>query len=217
LKIDGFFLDVHKEGFSFTRAEGDVTYQFGGNFRFGTDVIYCDYFNAGLRFNQVEEFLTPILVESDILGSNAEAKSRWTLGIKNNSLFGKSDNSLQGKVDLEIRTNNDIQSFASAIINYYTNAADPFFSDWSSLMDFKDLLDDLNPRETAQIFGTGGIFKKAVIYKMVNHKVYNEYIDKTIQNLLAAKESNPEEVQYQRFYRAALLTKEKLASRDLPS
>lgn len=173
-------------------------------------MIYCDYFNAGLRFNQVEEFLTPILVEVHILGPNAKAKSRWTLGIKNNGLFGTSDNSLEGEVDLELRSNNDIQSFTSAVNNYYTNAADPFFSDWSSLMDFKDLLEELNPKETAQIFGTGGIFKKAVIYKMVNHKIYDEYIDTTIQNIFSAKESNPQEIQYQRFYRAAILTKENL-------
>lgn len=215
--FDGFELDFEKDGFSYISKNREVVYQFGGNFRSGTDIVYCDHLNAGLRFVALEEIITPILVEAQVLGPKTNASEQWTLGISQNHLLGRNKYSYGADLNIQIRTHEDIEKFIGQLTIFYNNAAAPFFSDWSSLMDFKDLLEDINPRETTQIFGTGGIFKKAVIYKMVNHKNYNEYIDRIIQNLLAAKESNPEEVQYQRFYSAALLTKERLAARDLPS
>lgn len=215
--FDGFKLDFEKDGFSFISNNREVVYQFGGNFRTGTDIVYCDHLNAGLRFVALEEIITPILVETQILGPKTNATEQWTLSIFQNHLLRRNKYNYGTDLNIHIKTHEDLEKFIEQLKIFYNNSAKPFFTDWSSLVDFKDLIENLTPRETAQIFGSGGIFKKAVIYKMVNHKIYDEYIDKTIQNLLAAKESNPEEIQYQRFYRAALLTKERLASIDLPS
>ncbi len=213
--IKGFRLEVHEQGFSFTADNGEVVNQFGGNFRSGVDVVYCDYLNGGVRFAAVEELITPILVEAQILGPSATASMRWTVSLSKNHLLGRSRFSDDRNLNIQVRKASDIDALEARVKAFYFSEARIFFDFWRDISDFEAVLDGLPPRAVAQALGTGGIFKKAVIYHLIKHKDYNMYMNTTLQNLLSARESNPEEIEYQRFYRAAELTKDKLASGEL--
>jgi len=214
--IEGFDLKFNSDGFEFSRKVGSVVYFYGGNLRAMPSKLVCDHLNAGISFIEVEEFLTPILIESDILGKSTKGSEQWTIDISRNELLGKSKYNLLDLFHFEITTHGEIIELKSRIKKYFSLTVSKFFNEWTSLMDFKDSLEKLNSREIAIAFGTGGIFKKAVIFDMINHKNYCKYMDQIIDNLQAAKEANLKEVQYFRFYKAAKLVKERLRLKERP-
>ena len=92
-----------------------------------------------------------------------------------------------------------------------TNYAEPFFDKWSDLRVLNDFFDELPQKEVGQYFGQGGIFKKAVVYKLCNNPKYEEYFDWLYNGLVKGWEQDPsQDIIWKQFADAVIALKEVL-------
>lgn len=208
--IEGFTFFMFEDYFEFSKNVNSVKYVFGGNLRQYQHNVICDHLNAGISFEELESFLTPILINSGIFGKHTNAEEQWTLKVSNNHLLGKSKIYLEDYKGFSINESN-INEFQRKVVNTYNNSIKLFFSEWKNISDFVVPVENLQISQCTDIFGDGGIFKKAYILRKFNKEKSYNFLDLVLKNFETAKKNNPEEILFDRYYNATILMKEELS------
>ncbi|MEL6561583.1 MAG: hypothetical protein AAFQ94_25570 [Bacteroidota bacterium] len=206
-----FQLSMKSDYFEFSKRIDSIRYIFGGSFKIDRNKLICNQFNAGICFEELEDFIIPTLVEAQVLGKSAIAKEQWTVKISKNHLLGKSKFDLAVYDEIEY-DKSKISEFQSKIEEAFEGKVQLFFSEWTSIRELQDPFQKLNINECTNVLGDAGIFKKLYVLRKYNRERYDIFFDFLINNFLEASKNDPYEVLFKRYNHAVNLLGKKLES-----
>lgn len=133
-------------------------------------------FVPSINYTVIEEIIQPIF-ESSNLGTGKYVESEYsTIYMKDvePELYKKSVDSITSG---EIERKEDIDLFFEQLVDYLNKVASPFYEKWRSLNTLNEFITQTPQTELHKYFGMGGVFKKAVLYKLTANPKFEEYFD----------------------------------------
>lgn len=212
-KDNGFEKIPASGGIGYQRIGAEKKVEFGCNLRSYIDLFICDHFNAAIYFLVIEKIVTPIFVRHGIIGKSVLESYQPTIGIGFHRKVSSSIANQEPRqiLPLEIRNEADTLRLAALMKTFFEQEVVPFFEEWCDIRNLLPFIERKTSREISQIFISGAIFKKAVIWKLCSHPSYEDYMKEIMENIERGRKANPREIQYERFSNIAHELKEVLA------
>jgi hypothetical protein len=169
------------------------------------------HISAGIIFLEIEEIFAPLVAKNGLMGADLKSTDNSTIGIPQIPGFENRDYTKYNE-DLTITDEIGVDILVDRIKEYYYEFAAPAFDSFTSIEQFVPIIESMTIIELSDYFGSGAIFKKAIIYRLCNHKDYEQYISERIQLLKQRLDGESPDVKTINWYKTAIELKEILDS-----
>lgn len=207
--IGAYQLKATKEEFSALKSNSNIFYELGINLQNQPGNCRLQSLNSGIRYQEIEEIIVPILKESEIVGNSVNPNTSWTINLKAESELLETANHINSKLPLELRNENELEFAHQMIKDFYNKVAKPFELKYETEASLWAKIENKNYKEIGSILTSGAVFKYFYLANKFEGEKTKQKFKLWMENISKSKEANPNEIQYKRYWKAGkLLSKE---------